>query len=367
MGSSKSRPNSLSQNNDLLKENSRLKQRILQLEELLSSQSHTRSSLFIDNSKKNFEKKLVEPPEKVAFISRLKESVFIMRDEIKGLKRENFDLKEEILKNIKGSKVNLWVWRVYRGCLAYRLGIEELWNVVNCEQKVRINCHDLYCGMKALGLDASEKTVLKVFLEISEGENEISQEEFIRKIKAMKPLLAFTFDQVSEPLEHFAVALASHNVSLEMLKPVICKQKDYSRKAFFEFLLTEFSGVGFGNLGIIRNGVFGDFYKLSCEEIWKMISGMLPKIIVFADSEEKIMHEKMQIFMKAERTSYLRNCERADKDFSGSISFKLLFKILENLNLDLSEDLRLYLKCVCYRNNNDVTLAVYSNLILLFS
>ena len=372
----KNRPKSInnSDSNMLAQENSYLKNRIKSLEDIITNHNHSQSEILIENafnlSQKNvfshkFQKNIiVNSPinEKKGYTSRLKESISIMSKEIKELKQENFLLKQEIAKNAQNNKSNLMVWRIYQACTIHSIDIDELWYIINPNEKHMINSQDFIRGIKAIDVDISEKWGNKLFNTLTEGEKEVSKDIFFINLKTLKPILAVTKNQLLKPLEYLSIAIGSHNINMASLSEMILKKSFYSYKKFFEFFKQNFSGIGEKYLELICQSIFAEKISLNSQDICKLLNKLIPSYKIFDSDQEKKIKKSWKKIINEKGEEFLKFCEKIDKEYIGNISWNDFISIIKRLNFEIDGDLELYLKYICYCKCESIELVPYGYL-----
>ena len=266
--------------NNLQEENAKLKERIRNLEQLLlakegnfnNSLASKRSNISLPLTKVLKAESFVKPDvEKKQYTSRLKETVHMLQKEVKKVKRENFELKEEVMKLIKNNKSSQIIAKVFRTCLCNGIDIEELWYIINPNGFDTISINEFQRGIRGIDLELKEKEVNKLFLMLCQGEEVINKQQFVFQIQAMKPSTAFTFEDLRKPVERVKCVISDQNIQfLDILNQIFTKQNS-SFKLVFEGLKEKIPGSDEQDIEIITRGIFGCFLTLISVEIKKTL------------------------------------------------------------------------------------------------
>ena len=195
-----------------------------------------------------------------------------------------------------------------------------MWYIVNPNQLNCINSQDFIRGVHGLALNFSDKSINKLFQVFSEGEKEISQDQFFNKLTTFKPLLAVTIEEIAKPIEYLSIALMSNNLSLLNYQDLIMKKSEFTYKQFYNMLAQDFQGIGNDSIDLICRAIFGDFYTLEAKEICRILEKIIVKFDHF-DKETDSFHELLKEFFCNKGNLFLIKCEELDKDYVGRISF----------------------------------------------
>jgi hypothetical protein len=371
----KSRPQSSSSRGVILEENKKLKQRIKNLEKMLSVPStYTNSSALLEpspdtliktNKSKNYTNSIikdVDPDGNKRYISRLKETVSVMKQEIKNLQEENLSLKQYIASNAQYNKVTLIVWNIYRACVILKIDVEELWYVFNPNLKEFIGVEEFKRGVRGIGLDFSDKKIEYLFYLFTEGGNCITQTVLGTKLELHKPALAVKIQEIQKPLEYLSIALSSNCITFELLESMVLTQSKYTYQEFESFLKINFSGIGSPSMEKICRSIYANNLAMESKAILVCLKKLLDRIEIITDEEEFIYKSQLQEFMKTKGMDFLLLCERSDTNFTGNIPYRNLVDVLTSLGLAFNEKLEFYIKCLCYRNSNIVEVAPFTYL-----
>lgn len=297
-----------------------------------------------------------------------------MSEKIKQLQNDKKGLNEELVKSKRGTffmssktsqnDVVKVVSKIFRACCKIRLGIDELGYVINPNTLDSLSIPQISKGLQAINLSLSQSEIQSLIsLIIGYEVEEISQDKLIQGIKFFNKDCS-EYESIRKDIETLRLAFASSSISQSQLLSEY-QSRVFTSSAFMQELFQAGLIIDSSVLCKILHSFYDPSEEFISSEAIQLFFSLFENKFLSKEEEQRLDLEIRNKFQE-KWNEFIEAAQETDYKAQSELTYSEFYLILNNLQINLSEDSKEYLKVFFYSKTGKPDRVPYVNFYLSF-